>query len=142
MAAIFLYPNLDQKVVSPNPYISNFTEALSKNHKVLNANAPNRGVLGFFLYFFSTDLFILNWPETLPEKKFGNFQKMLFKVFLKMKNLFGKKVLWVLHNKGSHHKEDNSVTQEMFDILMLYSDFIITHSYTGKDFVATTYPDY
>lgn len=142
MAKIFLYPNPDKKVVSPNPYISNFTKALLKKHKVVNAGAPNRGVIGFFLFFFSTDLFILNWPETLPEKKFGNFQKMLFKMFLKIKNLFGKKVLWVLHNKGSHHKEDNSVTKEMFDILMLNSDFIITHSNTGKDFVASIYPSF
>jgi hypothetical protein len=142
MAAIFLYPKIDKVIGSPNPYIFNFQKALSEKHHVVNANAPNRGILSFFIFFFSTNLFILNWAETIPEKKFGGVQKSLFKVFLLLKNLFGKKITWILHNKGSHHKGENSITQEMFDLLMFYSDFIITHSHAGKDFVSSDYPDY
>jgi hypothetical protein len=139
MAAVFLYPKIDKVIGSPNPYIFNFQTALSKKHRVVNANAPNRGILSFFIFFFSTDLFILNWAETIPEKKFGVIQKSLFNFFLRIKNLFGKKIVWILHNKGSHHKGKNARTQEMFDLLMLNSDFIITHAQAGKDFVSSDY---
>ncbi|WP_163378134.1 glycosyltransferase family 4 protein [Cyclobacterium sp. SYSU L10401] len=142
MAAIFLYPKIDKMIGSPNPYILNFQDALSKNHRVVNARSPNRGILNFFLFFFSADTFILNWPETLPEKKFGNIQQGLFRVFLWLKKTFKKKIIWVLHNKGSHHKGENSTTRQMFDMLMVHSDFIITHSHAGDEFVGEVYPEH
>ncbi|WP_339923348.1 hypothetical protein [uncultured Cyclobacterium sp.] len=142
MAAIFLYPKIDKVIGSPNPYIFNFQEALSKKHQVVNAKAPNRGILSFFTHFFKAEVFILNWAETIPEKKFGGFQKSLFSVFLGMAKLFSKKIVWVLHNKGSHHKGENEVTRDMFNKLMRHSDYIITHSNAGKDFVALTYPNF
>ena len=142
MAAIFLYPKIDKIIGSPNPYIFNFQQALSEKHTVVNAKAPNRGIISFFIHFFKTELFILNWPETIPEKKFGGIQKMLFSLFLWMTKLFSKKILWVLHNKGSHHKGENAVTREMFNLLMRHSDYIVTHSQAGKDFVSTDYPEF
>jgi glycosyltransferase involved in cell wall biosynthesis len=142
MAAIFLYPKIDRVIGSPNPYVFNFQTALSEKHHVVNANAPNRGILSFFIFFFSTELFILNWAETIPEKKLGAVQKILFKFFIQIKKLFGKKILWILHNKGSHHRGTNPITREMFDLLMLHSDFIITHAEAGKDFVSSEYSSF
>ena len=141
MAAIFLYPKIDKIIGSPNPYIFNFQKSLAENHRVVNANAPNRGILSFFIHFNNAELFILNWPETIPEKKFGGVQKRLFSLFLWMAKKFSKRIVWVLHNKGSHHKGENEVTRDMFNRLMRSSDFIITHSNAGKDFVAVDYPD-
>ena len=63
-------------------------------------------------------------------------------LFLKLAKAYSKKVVWILHNKGSHHKGENPVTKNMFDVLMAHSDYIITHSYAGKDFVSSAYPNY
>jgi glycosyltransferase involved in cell wall biosynthesis len=141
MAAIFLYPKIDKVIGSPNPYIFNFQKALAKSHHVVNAKSPNRGIISFFTHFFKAELFILNWPETIPEKKFGGVQRKLFMLFLKLAKIYAKKIIWILHNKGSHHKGANPVTKNMFDVLMLHSDYIITHSYAGKDFVSSVYPN-
>ena len=125
MAAIFLYPKIDKVIGSPNPYVFNFQKALAKNHLLVNAKSPNRGILSFFIHFFKTDLFILNWPETIPEKKFGGLQKKLFEVFLQLNKLFSKKIVWVLHNKGSHHKGENPVTLDMFNRLMRVKNLLL-----------------
>lgn len=142
MASIFLYPKIDKMKGSPNPYMLHFQEALSKNHRVVNSTHPNRGILNFFLFFFKAEIFILNWPETLPEKKFGELQTLLFRFFLWLRRKFKKKIIWVLHNKGSHHKGENKTTRDMINRMMVHADYIITHSQAGADFVKQEYPSY
>lgn len=142
MAAIFLYPKIDKMKGSPNPYMLHFQEALSKNHRVVNSTHPNRGILNFFLFFFKAEIFILNWPETIPEKKLGGLQTLLFRFFLWLRRKFGKKIIWVLHNKGSHHKGENPTTRAMIDRMMVHADFIITHSQAGAEFVQSEYPTF
>ncbi|MDN3686621.1 glycosyltransferase family 4 protein [Cyclobacterium jeungdonense] len=142
MAAIFLYPKIDKMKGSPNPYMLHFQEALLKNHQVVNSTHPNRGILNFFLFFFNADVFILNWPETIPEKKLGGLQTLLFRFFLWLRRKFKKKIIWVLHNKGSHHKGENPTTRKMFNRMMVHSDYIITHSQAGADFVQSEYPSF
>ncbi|MFC4873127.1 hypothetical protein [Negadavirga shengliensis] len=53
----------------------------------------------------------------------------------------GKKIVWILHNKGSHHRQDNKLTDYMFQVLMKRADRIITHSESGLDFVRENYPE-
>lgn len=140
MRKVFLFPVIDEMKGTPNPYIFNFQQALSKKCFITNTQAPNRGVLNLFLYFFQTDIYIFNWVEYISEKKFGKLQVFLFTFFIYMSILFKKKIIWILHNKTSHHRGTNLWSEYMFGLLMRYSDNIITHSSTGLDFVKDKYP--
>lgn len=138
----FVYPTYGKKFQSLNPYISNFIDELEKKHCVVNSNAKNYGILGLFISFFGTDIYVLNWIETIPGKKFGRLQVAAFILFTWILKFSKKKLVWVLHNKGSHHRGTGGITKFMFDLLFKRSDLIITHSHAGKEFVETMYPSY
>lgn len=140
MPNVFLYPLHQTFKGSPNPYMHHFKGALEKKAIVVNAGAIHRGVLNLYLYFFKADIFILNWIEFLAEKRFGRIQVQLFILFCRLASLFGKKIIWVLHNKGSHHGGFNSKTEKMFQVLMEKSNHILTHSLAGIEFVKEKYP--
>jgi glycosyltransferase involved in cell wall biosynthesis len=53
-----------------------------------------------------------------------------------------KRVVWVLHNKYSHHKEKDNWIDFMYRFMMKKSDLIITHSNSGVDFVKENYPEF
>lgn len=142
MSKIFLYPKADKMIGSPNPYILNFIDALSQNHIVVNSQAKNKGVFNLFKYLPNTDIFIFNWIENLPEKKFGKLQVVLFVVFMGMAKLLGKKIIWILHNKYSHHLKENRWVDFLYSFMMKYADKIITHSNSGLDFVKSSYPKF
>ncbi|MBD3630244.1 hypothetical protein [Cyclobacterium sp.] len=141
MKNIFLYPKHNKYYKSPNPYIFDFHRELAKRHRIVNKNASGLGILNLYIYFFSTDIFIFNWIETLPQKMLGRFQVAGFVLFLWFVRVFKKKIVWVLHNKGSHHQNDNKLVKKVFDLMMKRSDKIITHSESGKSFVKEVYPD-
>ena len=118
MAAIFLYPKIDKMIGSPNPLHPEFSRRIVKKSPGCECQVSEQGNPELFLVsFFQQTSFILNWPETLPEKKFGNIQQGLSGFFLWFKKTFKKKIIWVLHNKGSHHKGENATTRQMFDML-------------------------
>src|SRR5690606_4081146 len=118
MSKIFLYPKPDKLLGTPNPYIKNFQEAILQNHDLVNETAPNRGVLNLFLYFFRTEVYIFNWIEFLPEKRFGKLQSFGLVILILLARLFGKKIIWILHNKNSHHKRKNIWTDSLFQLMM------------------------
>ncbi|MCC5939712.1 MAG: glycosyltransferase [Lunatimonas sp.] len=140
MQNVFLYP-LNQKVKgSPNPYMEHFRIAFSRSAKIVNAKTPHRGVLNLYFLFFRTDVFILNWIEFIEEKRFGSLQVFFLRRFLTLARIFGKKIVWVLHNKGSHYRGTGGGTKRMFMLMMKKSDHILTHSEEGLTFVNTNYP--
>jgi beta-1,4-mannosyltransferase len=142
MSKIYLYPKPDKLVVSPNPYIKNFEAAILKNHDLVNEKAINRGVLSLFLFFVPTEIFIFNWVEFIPEKRFGKLQSLCLVFLILMARLFGKKIIWILHNKNSHHKSKNIWTDSLFQLMMMFSHKIITHSNAGLDLVKSSFPKY
>src|SRR5690606_12151139 len=119
---------------SPNPYIGNFIKALSKNHKMVNAHARNRGAFNLFRFLFQTDVFVLNWIENLPEKRLGKLQAVLFVCCMVCAKLLRKKIIWILHNKYSHHRKADQWIDFLFRFMMKYADRIITHSHSGLEF--------
>lgn len=142
MSNIFLYPKADKVVGSPNPYITNFINALSKHHKVLNEQAKNKGVLNLFKFLFQSDIFIFNWIENLPEKRYGRLQVILFVFFISCAKILKKKIVWILHNKYSHHRKKDSWIDFMFSFMMKKAGLIITHSDSGVEFVKKNYPEF
>lgn len=135
MTKVFLYPKPDKLYGTPNPYINNFQDAASKKFTLVNENAPNRGVLNLFLFFFKTEIFIFNWVEYLPEKKFGKIQSLGLFILIYLAKIFNKKIIWVLHNKSSHHQRKNKWTNALFNLMTTSSHRIITHSHAGLEFI-------
>src|SRR5690606_28218608 len=86
------------------------------------------------------DIFILNWIESLPEKRFGKLQAIFFVLFTFCAKILKKKIVWILHNKYSHHKRRNRWIDFMYRFMMTHSDIIITHSTGGISFVDENYP--
>jgi beta-1,4-mannosyltransferase len=140
---IYFYPKIDVEATqSPNPYILDFEQALRKHNTIVNEKNNNKGVLDFILFFRKTDAYIFNWIEDLPIYRLGKIQAVVFFFFLIAARLFKKKTCWVLHNKYSHFLQKNSWTDFMYDILMKYSDLILTHSKAGIRFGKDNYPEY
>lgn len=127
---------------SPNPYLLHLEKSLSDQHKIINQSPNKRGVLDLFRFLSRSDIFFFNWIEDISAKKFGKLQTILFLIFLFMAKRFGKKLIWVLHNKYSHEKTNRQWIRFAFERMIKNADIIITHSKEGIDFVAESYPKY
>jgi len=141
MKKIYFHPKMDNEtVLSPNPYILDFQDALSKNFVIVNRKYNRRGVLDFFRYIFKTDIYILNWIENVPTLRYGKLQVIVFQFFILLCQIMDKKLIWILHNKYSHSLAKNPWTDLMFSVMMKHSDLILTHSKSGIDFGQEFYP--
>jgi hypothetical protein len=141
MKKIYFHPKMDNKtVLSPNPYILDFQDAICKNFVIVNRRYNRRGVLDFFRYIFKTDIYILNWIENLPTLRFGKVQVIVFQFFILLSKIMDKKVIWILHNKYSHSIDKNPWTDLMFSVMMKRSNLILTHAKSGIDFGQKYYP--
>ena len=140
MKRFFIFPLNTETKGSPNPYIHRLADGISAHAHVVNQHVKHRGVLNLFLFLFRADVFLLNWVESFPAKRFGRVQSGVFIVFLALTRVFHKKVIWVLHNKGSHHGGSKFWTAKLFERLMHDADIILTHSNEGEEFVRDNYP--
>ena len=117
---------------SSNPYISNLTDSLLGSYEVVNQyNPSSNGILQLYNYFFKTDIVYFNWVENLPDRKGGAIQTLLLVKLIFLYKLFGKKVVWTMHNKISHTKSNFWLKSFVFRFLVLFSDLVITHSEEG-----------
>lgn len=141
MKRIYFYPKINyQSSESPNPYISDFENALTNNNQIVNKKYNKKGVLDFFLYVFSADIYILNWIEDLVSYRFGKLQTILFCFFLFISKILKKKIVWILHNKYSHDRKKNLWTDLIFKLMINNADLILTHSLEGIDFLRRVSP--
>lgn len=141
MQRIYFYPKINyQSSESPNPYISDFENALSENNKIVNKKFNKKGVLDFFKYLFSVDIYVLNWIEDLVSYRFGKVQTIAFCFFLLISKSLRKKIVWILHNKYSHDRKKNFWTDFLFKMMINNADIILTHSLEGIDFVKKNSP--
>lgn len=120
--------------------MSNLEKALAPYFEITNKKSNNKGVLELYLYLFKPDIFYFNWIENIPSRRFGRLQVAAFLVFLYMARLSGRKIVWTLHNKYSHDKENSRWTDYMYGIMFRYSDYILTHSREGIEFARERYP--
>ena len=137
---IYLYPKIDHTIViPPNPYIFNLETSLSKNHNIVNKKYNTRGVLDLFRYIFKARIYLFNWIEDLPARRYGKLQIPIFVLFVYSSRLLGKKIVWTLHNKYSHNTAPNKWTDFMYKFLITKSDLILTHSQSGINFIKENY---
>ncbi|WP_209329558.1 hypothetical protein [Lunatimonas salinarum] len=140
MKRFFIYPLNQGKKGSPNPYVDKLASGIGQHGAVVNRHAKHRGVLSLFIFLFRSDVFILNWVESFPTRKFGVLQSLAFMLFLKVAGILKRQIIWVLHNKGSHHGGSKYWVNALFNRLMTDADQIVTHSNEGRVFVKTHYP--
>lgn len=136
---VYLYPKVFQ---SENPYINDLENALSENFKIINKESNRNGVLDLFKYLPRSDIYYFNWIESLPSRRFGKVQIIVFIFFLMLAKSLRKKLIWTLHNKYAHDKVRNRWVDFMFRTMIKYSDLILTHSQAGIDFIKEEYPVY
>jgi hypothetical protein len=80
------------------------------------------------------DILILNWIEDLPDKQGGIIQSIFFVLqvfFLKVRK---KKILWVMHNKLTHHPRNLRLKKWLFRFMLRKADVILTHAREGISF--------
>jgi beta-1,4-mannosyltransferase len=149
MFKIYFYPRSDfnamgtsNTIATPNPYELNFINSLLSRSTVTNTQVNKSGVIDFFKYLFKANVFILNWIENLPVRRYGKLQVVVFSLFLFIAKIIKKKIVWILHNRYSHDRKKNKWTDYMFHFMMKNSDLIITHSSEGIEFALKYYPKY
>jgi len=138
MKKIYLYPKV---FPSENPYISDLESALSANFRIVNRNTNVNGVLDLFRFLVKADIFYFNWIESLPSKRFGRVQIIVFVLFMFLNKLMGKINIWTLHNKYAHDKKDDPWVDFMYRFITHRSHLIITHSQEGVEFMRNNYPE-
>lgn len=143
MKRIYIYPKNDyEKLESPNPYILHLEAALQPKHRISNQHPNKLGVLELFLFLFKTDVYLFNWIEDLPVKRYGKFQAILLLLFLLFSKVFRKKIIWVMHNLFSHERKSKKWTHFLFIMMIRHSGLILTHSEEGIRFLRKNYSTY
>jgi glycosyltransferase involved in cell wall biosynthesis len=133
----YLYPisGRNQNLGLYNPYIDDFINSLSEEIKFLNQDHPSK--IGFFnviQYLFKIDFLFLNWIEDVPDLKGGKLQIILLRLIVLFKKILGIKIVWTMHNKLSHTKDNFKLKRKVFLFLLKRADYILTHSSAGIRF--------
>jgi beta-1,4-mannosyltransferase len=133
---IFFYPIYFENKVF-NPYCENFVKTLiAKGFDVINTKVKSNNVINFLRY--DSDIYILNWIENLPERRFGVFQSFIFLLVL---NLFlsGKFIIWVVHNKTPHSGRKDKLVEYIYKTLSKRANLVVFHAKEGIDFFENKY---
>ena len=130
----YIYPisERDKHLGLYNPYLNDFIK--SEKDKIIfvnEKNPSNSGILDIIKYIFRIDLIFLNWIENVPERKGGIIQTFFVFFILLMAKIFDFKIIWTMHNKMSHSKEQEYWKKLIFKNMLKYSDIILTHSSEG-----------
>lgn len=133
MKRIYIYPNTARnKTGIRNPYMGHLRAALEKNFVIVNAGRPSdRGITDILRYLKSIDAVFLNWIEDLPGKHRGVAQTLFFLMMLRIFRKRKIRVIWILHNKKSHYRENQYWKNLLFNQMLLRSNLIITHAREG-----------
>jgi beta-1,4-mannosyltransferase len=124
-----------------NPYIDNFIDFNSSHFVFLNKNYPsNTGIFNVLKYLLQIDTIFFNWIEKIPELKGGFLQSIFLVLLLNYCKIKKIKIVWTVHNKISHSKDQMRLKKYIFKLLMKKSDFLITHSSDGISFISEYIP--
>ena len=137
---IYMFPISDpDKSVVKNPYMDNLIKTIEQQGcVVVNKDKISKyGVFDLLLYMNKVDTYYLNWIENLPDRRFGWIQTILFYLIFFILKLFGKKIIWMMHNKISHSKKGLLIKIITNYLLINYSDYVLTHSLEGIAFGKT-----
>jgi beta-1,4-mannosyltransferase len=87
-----------------NPYIHDLSMAFnSAGIEVLNSENQKHPLINLFFKSRKADYIVLNWLESVITYRFGILQFILSISFLCLAKVFGKKIIWIYHNKQIHN---------------------------------------
>ncbi|MEZ5194856.1 MAG: glycosyltransferase [Bacteroidales bacterium] len=136
-ANIYIYPNSSRGANTGlyNPYIDDLVDSLSLYFKFVNNGKPsNTGIFDILNYISNLDFVFFNWIEKLPENKAGKIQTFFLFMLIPILKLFSIKIIWTMHNKLSHSKDELFLKKLIFRKMLKNADYIITHSSEGIEF--------
>ncbi len=130
----YIYPFTSRNGGMVNPYIRHVVDALKERIDFVNGDAPSRsGLFDILRYLREMDLFFLNWPEEILEKKGGILQAVFFVALIRLLKLKKVKICWTFHNKESHNKNKARLKHYIRNFTAIHADYIITHASEGID---------
>lgn len=115
-----------------NKYIERFVEGLTDlGYQISSLD----NLFSSWAHFRSIKLVHLNWFENLHKDRL--YKSLFRKVFvLMMLKIFGKKIVWTMHNRESHEKETGRWSNWLTSLLHQYADAIVIHSNLSQQLLA------
>jgi hypothetical protein len=118
-----------------NPYLDDLVLSLSKYYHIINKETPSAmGIFGLFKFLPKTNYVLFNWIEKLPENKAGMLQSFALFILFPLFKIFNVKIIWTMHNKLTHSKKHQRISNAIFRSMLKKSDYILTHSSEGIEF--------
>ena len=110
-------------------------DSLGQYYNFVNKGKPsNKGIFDIVKYLSKTDYIFFNWIEKLPENKAGRLQTLFLFVLFPIFKIFNIKIIWTMHNKMSHSKDELFLKRKIFKKMLKHAHVIITHSSEGIKF--------
>lgn len=117
-----------------NPYIRDFVSSLEQTGEAVVVNPPHKNPLFSLLPMKRWgDVFVFNWYENVPDYKYGSIQTVFAILLVLGVKICGRKIVWVLHNKGPHRQEHVKQKRFLTRFIACHSDLILTHAREGID---------
>jgi hypothetical protein len=99
-----IYPNQKSKNDFANPFILDLNSSFSSaGIQVLNSDNHKQPLINLIFESRKADYIVLNWLETVITYRFGILQFILSILFVYLAKVFGKKIIWIYHNKQIHN---------------------------------------
>ena len=142
MIKFTVFPHLRQNPDErANPYIQNFISSLNRKGEAAVINPPHKNPLLSILPVRRWgDAFIFNWPENIPDVKYGILQATVAVCFILVLKFSGKKIVWVLHNKKPHANGHTKMKKFLISFIVRKADLILTHATEGVEMIRGQYP--
>jgi len=130
---VYIYPNSSRdKIGIFNPYVNDVVETFEKHYSFVNVDNPSRtGIFDIIKYVNKIDLVFFHWVEKVPDMEIGKLQSIFLILLFPILRMFKVKVVWTMHNKLAHSKDNLYLKKLLFKKLIKNADFIITHSSEG-----------
>ena len=142
MKKVYIYPTYTpSRDKSGNLYIKYFHDAFQNNSKFQLINRLWKIGITSILFNLDAEIFIIQWVDLIPAKRFGKVQFVIFLVNIWLLHKIKKRIIWVLHNKQAHRGKSKIVDLGM-EFMAEYADSVVVHSSDGITFFDTRYPQY
>lgn len=136
---VYIYPTYTpSRDKSGNLYIKYFHDAFKDSHSWTLVNRLWKIGVASILFNLDAEVFIIHWVDLIPFKRFGRVQFLFFIFCISVLKFFGKKVVWVLHNKHAHNGKSKMVDWGML-LMARMATKVIAHSEEGVTFFDKKY---
>lgn len=109
-----------------NPFINNLHDSL-RSYIDCDYSVDTTVLGGLLKHIFTSDIYILNWPENIIFKKHGVLQYYILRFLLIVLSLRKVRIVWVFHNIEPHQGH-NKYTDAIASFMAKNASMILTFS--------------